>query len=165
MYLFLYKIVNLLYLFSSSQKCPNRCIFACHINSCHRINYPPPPSPTPCTAYFTCKQILPFGFAVQYRPNRGLDDSPCKCGTCSGPVLSYKLRYIVGFGLVEMAISTNPKPTIYRNLYENMGPGGSDTVSELSLSYEGELQRSFRNDSQWTLAMRRRYFINFQWLI
>ena len=31
-------------------------------------------------------------------------------------------RYIVGFGLVEMAISTNPKPTIYRNLYENMCP-------------------------------------------
>ena len=27
---------------------------------------------------------------------------------------SYKLRYIVGFGLVEMAISTNPKRTIYR---------------------------------------------------
>ena len=23
----------------------------------------------------------------------------------------------------EMAISTNPKPTIYRNLYENAGPG------------------------------------------
>ena len=36
-------------------------------------------------------------------------------------VLSCKLRYIVGFGLVEMAISTNPKPTIYGNLYENMG--------------------------------------------
>ena len=34
---------------------------------------------------------------------------------------SYKLRYIVGLGLVEMAISTNPKPTIYRNLYETMG--------------------------------------------
>ena len=33
---------------------------------------------------------------------------------------SYKLRYIVGFGLVEMAISTNPKPKIYRNLCENM---------------------------------------------
>ena len=31
----------------------------------------------------------------------------------------YKLRYIVGFWLVEMAISTNQKPTIYRNLYEN----------------------------------------------
>ena len=34
----------------------------------------------------------------------------------------YKLRYIVGFWLVEMAISTNQKPTIYRNLYENTGP-------------------------------------------
>ena len=34
------------------------------------------------------------------------------------PVFSYKLRYIVGFGLVEMVISTNPKPTIlYPTLY------------------------------------------------
>ena len=40
----------------------------------------------------------------------------------SGPVFSYKLRYIVGFWLVEMTISTNQKPTIYRNLYENTGP-------------------------------------------
>ena len=40
----------------------------------------------------------------------------------SGAVFSYKLRYIIGFGLVEMAISTNPKPTIYRNWYENTGP-------------------------------------------
>ena len=39
-----------------------------------------------------------------------------------GPVFSYKLRYIVGFWLVEMAISTNQKPTIYRNLYKNTGP-------------------------------------------
>ena len=31
------------------------------------------------------------------------------------------VRYIVGFGLVEMAISTNPKPTIDRNLYGNTG--------------------------------------------
>ena len=38
-----------------------------------------------------------------------------------GPVFSYKLRYIVGFWLVEMAISNNQKPTIYRNLYENTG--------------------------------------------
>ena len=36
-------------------------------------------------------------------------------------MFSYKLRYIVGFGLVEMAISTNP-PTIYRNLYKNTSP-------------------------------------------
>ena len=43
--------------------------------------------------------------------------------TCYGPgaVFSYKLWYIVGFWLVEMAISTNQKPTIYRNLYENTG--------------------------------------------
>ena len=34
-----------------------------------------------------------------------------------GPVFSNKLRYIVGFGLVKMAISTNPTPTIYCNLY------------------------------------------------
>ena len=41
----------------------------------------------------------------------------------AGAVFSYKLRYIVGFRLVEMTISTNQKPTIYRNLYENTGPG------------------------------------------
>ena len=40
----------------------------------------------------------------------------------AGPVFSYKLRYIVGFWLVEMAISTNQKPTISRNLYENTDP-------------------------------------------
>ena len=39
-----------------------------------------------------------------------------QCLCISVPVFSYKLRYIVCFGLVEMAISTNPKPTIYRNL-------------------------------------------------
>ena len=45
---------------------------------------------------------------------------PCLWGlNCTGPVFSYKLRYIVGFWLVEIAISTNQKPTIYRNLYEN----------------------------------------------
>ena len=30
--------------------------------------------------------------------------------------------YIVGFGLVEMAISTNPRPKIYPNLYQNTEP-------------------------------------------
>ena len=36
-------------------------------------------------------------------------------GWTPGPVFSHKLRYayIVDVGLVEMAISTNPKPTIY----------------------------------------------------
>ena len=48
-------------------------------------------------------------------------------GSCSRrqhlyPVFSYKLWYIAGFGLVEMAISTNPKPAIYRSLYENTDP-------------------------------------------
>ena len=40
----------------------------------------------------------------------------------SGPVFSYRLRSIVGFWLVEMAISTNQKPTIYRILYEITAP-------------------------------------------
>ena len=39
----------------------------------------------------------------------------------SGPVFSFKLRYILGFWLVEMVISTNQKPTIFRNLNENTG--------------------------------------------
>ena len=30
-----------------------------------------------------------------------------------------------------MAISTNQKPTIYRNLYENMDPGSNHTTTEL----------------------------------
>ena len=37
--------------------------------------------------------------------------------------LLVKLQYIVGPGLVEMAISTNQMPTIYYNFYENMCPG------------------------------------------
>ena len=41
----------------------------------------------------------------------------------AGAVFSYKLRYIVGFWLVETAVSTNQKPTMYRNLYENTAPG------------------------------------------
>ena len=41
------------------------------------------------------------------------------------PVFSYKLRYIAGFGLVEMAISTYPKLAIYRNLYEDTGHGNN----------------------------------------
>ena len=51
-----------------------------------------------------------------------LDFSTMPFAYISGPIFSYKLRYIVGFRLVEMAISTNQKLTIYGNLYENMGP-------------------------------------------
>ena len=58
----------------------------------------------------------------KYRP---VPDIPFICKVpekIAGAVFSYKLRYIVGIRLVEMAISTNQKPTIYRNLYENTGP-------------------------------------------
>ena len=37
-------------------------------------------------------------------------------------VLLYKLRYIVGFELIEMANSTNLKPKTYRKLYTNLDP-------------------------------------------
>ena len=50
------------------------------------------------------------------------------CLNQPGSVFSYKLRYIVGFWLAEMAISTNQKPTIYRNLYENTGPDKLETL-------------------------------------
>ena len=36
-------------------------------------------------------------------------------------VFLYTLRYIIGFVLVKMGISTNPKPTIYRDFCENTG--------------------------------------------
>ena len=47
-------------------------------------------------------------------------------------VFSYKLRYIIGFGLVGIAISTNPKPTIYRNLYVNTGTCSFRNLGDLS---------------------------------
>ena len=53
----------------------------------------------------------------------------------SGPVCAYKLRYIVGFWLVEMAISTNQNPTIYRNLYENTAPGGQRGIDQCSVQW------------------------------
>ena len=52
--------------------------------------------------------------------------------TLPGPVFSYKLRYIVGHGLVQMAISTNPEPTIYRNVYENGAPEELVSVTQHS---------------------------------
>ena len=48
---------------------------------------------------------------------------------CVGFMLGQRGRAIVGFWLVEMAISTNQKPTIYRNLYENTGPDERSTNS------------------------------------
>ena len=60
-----------------------------------------------------------------------------------GSVFSYKLRYIVGFWLVEMAISTNQKPTIYLNLYKNTGPDLLivwSKVSELTIINDDALE-------------------------
>ena len=37
------------------------------------------------------------------------------------PVFSYRLRWVVGFGLVEMAVSTNQRPPIGRFLWGNTG--------------------------------------------
>ena len=54
-----------------------------------------------------------------------------------GTVLSYKLRYIVGFGLVEMAISTNPKPTINRK--ENTDWPGEEVSVVCTAEVEGLL--------------------------
>ena len=42
-----------------------------------------------------------------------------RCIVISTKIRTKKLRYIVGFGLVEMAIATNSKPTIYRSFFEN----------------------------------------------
>ena len=65
-------------------------------------------------------------------------------------VFSYKLRYIVGFWLVEIAISTNQKPTIYRNLYENTDLPGMfvcGTFLCITLTWANSLQETFWSES------------------
>ena len=56
-----------------------------------------------------------FKFAMLFSPKNVIWRPP-------GSVSSYKLRHILGSGLVEMTIWTDPKPMIYRNLYENTYP-------------------------------------------
>ena len=56
----------------------------------------------------------------------------------SGPVFLYKSRYILGFGLVEMAISTNPKPTYIGTCKNNTAFGGL-LYLYLFLSYKSGL--------------------------
>ena len=86
----------------------------------------------------------------------------------------YKLQYIVGFSLVEMAISTNQKPTIYRNLYENTAPAPNDfhpkqggkCANNFSILVDGDSNTNFRLERDRSpnvglmLSQRRR-----QWLI
>ena len=88
----------------------------------------PGPSPTITKTMSDREDLAPITTGTMsqgsYVPahTRPLPQEPSVTGG-PGAVFSYKLRYIVGFWLVEMAISTNQKPTIYRNLYENTGPG------------------------------------------
>ena len=49
---------------------------------------------------------------------------PHELAVCIPVHVTVYRRYIV-VSLVEMVISTNQKPTIYRNLYENTDPGGA----------------------------------------
>ena len=96
------------------------CVRKSHFSGIYKCVLPAPVLSRPtgqfrCVFFFTPSDCLVFFETRQLE--QGLSRS------ITGPVFSYKLRYIVGFGLVEMAISTNPKPTIYRNLYENTDPG------------------------------------------
>ena len=88
-----------------------------------------------------------------------------------GPVLSYKLRYIVGFWLVEMAISTNQKPTIYRNLYENTGPEDLQTTLNTMNDYCSLFDLDINIDKTKVILFSRgklrehHYFIVKLWII
>ena len=63
-----------------------------------------------------------------------------------GGVFSYKLRYIVGFELVEMVISTNSKPTIYHTLYDNTDPAWDVDNRKITFLH---LPEYFQWFSQW----------------
>ena len=58
-----------------------------------------------------------------------------------------------------MAISTNRKPTIYRNLYENTAPGRHETVTELINSgTRGQLQEAISvSNSQTAITSLNRH--------
>ena len=73
---------------------------------------------TLCAYHFYAYDILKMSSSVD-----GIPHVMTSLVLLSGPVFAYKLRYIVGFGLVEIDISTNPKPAIYRNVYKNTGHG------------------------------------------
>ena len=72
-----------------------------------------------CLHIFWCRSAM----CATYDPIYNDEESPGEVYNISWWIFSYKLRYIVGLGLVEMTISTNQKSTIYRNLHENTDPG------------------------------------------
>ena len=59
-------------------------------------------------------------------------------------VFSYKLRYIVGFG----SISTNPKPTKYRKLYENSRPDTSFN-NKVTINFSHNCRKNPLLNRQW----------------
>ena len=61
-----------------------------------------------------CRPVIVTCWAVQLSNEHSIN--------IKDAVFSYNLRCIVVFRLVEMAISTNLKTTIYRNLYDNTDP-------------------------------------------
>ena len=65
-------------------------------------------------------------------------------------VLSYKVRDNIGFGLVEMAFTTNRKPTIFRSLYENAGTEHKlDSNKPLIGPRYNIILLHFRSEEQW----------------
>ena len=76
-----------------------------------------------CSLLFIVLKVCPpvtFTVAEEIKLTSS-EKKECMGARWGEPVFSYELRYI-GFWLVEMAISTNQKPTIYCNLYENTAP-------------------------------------------
>ena len=90
----IYPLLNISYAYLPETTPPSQNMPRCHSPSKARIQ------PTAC----------------QDAPEHSQEDAP-------RPVYSYKLQCIVCFGLVKMVISTNLKPMVYRNLYENTGRG------------------------------------------
>ena len=131
--------------------------------------------------HLACKYHISITFIQCCRPTNVEDVGPtlhkcyinvlCLLGdSCSvdksGPVFSYKLRLIVGFWLVEMAISTNQKPTIYRNLYENTGPARIATSADqttpllhLSKNVYPEMLKGIQNLIYYKGGYRFKYWI------
>ena len=78
---------------------------------------PERPVPSWFSETLSLRVVLSLGIIwIHWTLTLHFSDSMCQSA------FSYKLLYIVGLGLVEMAISTNMKPTIYHNLHENTGP-------------------------------------------
>ena len=124
--LFDYKTLTFV-MFSSTLKVnlcyPNWCaeiFIGCNVEiSCNRLKFF-----CYCSGGVTANRTVKGSINTTHCPWAGLalaDHMQLWPNSEPGPVFSYKIRYIVGFWLVKMAISTSQKPQIYRYLYENTG--------------------------------------------